>query len=206
VVDTGKADPSKESREHVLWDEDGLLTLTGGKLTTFGVMARAALRAVRSRWPAARAYEPDPRMLDPLPDMPSARDVAPAAGLRLLGRYGNDAPDFFESIAPAELSPVAESVAMWGELRWAARAEGVVHLDDLLLRRVRLGLLLPHGGAGLLDHIRAVIQPELGWDDERWSREVADYMRLWEERYSLPFISASHPLPSSPRPPVVETD
>jgi len=31
-------------------------------------------------------------------------------------------------------------------LRWAARAEAVSHLDDLLLRRVRLGLLLPGGG------------------------------------------------------------
>lgn len=47
VVDTGKADPSKESREHVLWNEDGLLTVTGGKLTTFRLMAHDALEAAR---------------------------------------------------------------------------------------------------------------------------------------------------------------
>ncbi len=41
VVNTGKADPSKESREHALWDENGLLTVSGGKLTTFRIMARA---------------------------------------------------------------------------------------------------------------------------------------------------------------------
>ena len=46
--------------------------------------------------------------------------------------------------------------------------EGVVHLDDLLLRRVRLGLLLPHGGLADMDAIRAIAQPELGWDDARW--------------------------------------
>ena len=32
VIDTGKADPSKESREHAIWREEGLLTITGGKL------------------------------------------------------------------------------------------------------------------------------------------------------------------------------
>jgi glycerol-3-phosphate dehydrogenase len=48
VVNTGKANPSKESREHAIWDENGLLTVSGGKLTTFRVMARDALKAVRA--------------------------------------------------------------------------------------------------------------------------------------------------------------
>jgi glycerol-3-phosphate dehydrogenase len=45
VINTGRSDPSKESREYVLWDERGLLTVTGGKLTTFRRMAHSALRA-----------------------------------------------------------------------------------------------------------------------------------------------------------------
>jgi len=59
----------------------------------------------------------------------------------------------------------------WAELRWAAREEGVQHLDDLLLRRVRLGLLLPNGARDLLPRIRRTVQPELGWDDQRWEAE-----------------------------------
>ncbi|GAG92518.1 unnamed protein product, partial [marine sediment metagenome] len=47
VVDTGRADPSKESREHVIWQEKGLVTVAGGKLTTFRVMAHDALRAIQ---------------------------------------------------------------------------------------------------------------------------------------------------------------
>ena len=35
VIDTGKADPSKESREHAIWRENGLYTITGGKLMPF---------------------------------------------------------------------------------------------------------------------------------------------------------------------------
>jgi glycerol-3-phosphate dehydrogenase len=81
---------------------------------------------------------------------------------------------------------IAGSTALWAELRWAARAEGVVHLDDLLLRRVRLGLLLPQGGISCLDRIRAIAQPELGWDDYRWEQEAAQYRQLWQKCYRLP--------------------
>jgi glycerol-3-phosphate dehydrogenase len=47
VINTGKSDPSKESREYVLWSENGLLTITGGKLTTFRLMACEALNKIR---------------------------------------------------------------------------------------------------------------------------------------------------------------
>jgi len=39
VIGTGKADPSKEARDHVVWEEEGLLTVTGGKMTTFRLIA-----------------------------------------------------------------------------------------------------------------------------------------------------------------------
>jgi glycerol-3-phosphate dehydrogenase len=70
---------------------------------------------------------------------------------------------------------------LWAEVRWAARAEAVAHLDDLLLRRVRLGLLLPEGGRRHLARIRAIAQPELGWDDAGWAREVEAYLALWDQ-------------------------
>ena len=73
----------------------------------------------------------------------------------------------------------------WDELRLIARAEGVIHLDDLLLRRVRLGLLTPNGGQDLLPRIRAIVQPELGWDDVRWEKEVNEYTELWKRAYGL---------------------
>jgi glycerol-3-phosphate dehydrogenase len=95
-------------------------------------------------------------------------------------------PDLIAAVAPGDLESIGGSVALWAELRWAARAEGVVHLDDLLLRRVRLGLLLPQGGLAHMDRIRAIVQPELGWSDEQWEREAAAYADLWRRCYSLP--------------------
>src|SRR5690606_14332008 len=74
----------------------------------------------------------------------------------------------------------------WAELRWAARSEGVVHLDDLLLRRVRLGLLVAEGGAAHKARIQAICQAGLGWDAERWAAEWQLYQKRWEANYSLP--------------------
>lgn len=186
VVDTAKKDPSKESREHVLWSEAGLLTVTGGKLTTFRLMAHAALKRVASQLPGRPAFNPRLRLLEALrPELPGAERLSPNQRLRLLGRYGALAPQLIESAGEGELQPVAGSASSWAELRWGARAEGVVHLDDLLLRRVRLGLLLPQGGLGCLEGVRRIVQPELGWDDARWEREAERYAQLWKKCYHL---------------------
>jgi len=91
-----------------------------------------------------------------------------------------------EAASLQELEPIPGTNTLWAELRWAARAEGVIHLDDLLLRRVRLGLLLPEGGRPLLPAIRAICQSELGWDDARWETEEAAYLQLWQSCYGPP--------------------
>jgi glycerol-3-phosphate dehydrogenase len=189
VVNTGKADPSKEAREHVIWCENGLLTVTGGKLTTFRLMAQDALRSACRRLPGQPKFDPDWQILDAPPPETVFEDaetpLKPAARLRLLGRYGSDAPAVVHCARPGELEPIAATPCRWAELRWAARQEGVIHLDDLLLRRVRLGLLLPEGGQAQLERIRAIVQAELGWDDACWEQEADRYKRLWRDRYSI---------------------
>jgi glycerol-3-phosphate dehydrogenase len=104
----------------------------------------------------------------------------------LAGRYHVHAPALVSAAQTEELSPIAETPYLWAELRWAARAEAVVHLDDLLLRRVRLGLVLPGGGLREMARIRGVVQAELGWEDARWEAEVRGYEALWRGAYALP--------------------
>jgi glycerol-3-phosphate dehydrogenase len=188
VVQTGKINPSDESREHVLWHEKGLLTVTGGKLTTFRVMARDALRSIRKWLPDRPGFHSE-RVLDEPGVISKSTQLEPVDRARLVGRYGVEAPMLVASARPGELDHVDDAVrcrSLWVELRWAARCEGVIHLEDLLLRRVRLGLLLPEGGLPLMNRIRAIVQEELGWDDERWEQECHDYRCLWREAYSLP--------------------
>ncbi len=184
VVDTGKKDPSKESRESVLWDECSLLTITGGKLTMFRLMAIEALRAVRTRLPHHPHFSTRQRMLDPI-DTTLIADLDPGVALRLFGRYGADTPALLQAAQPDDLCPIDGTPSLWAELRWAARDEGVMHLEDLLLRRVRLGLMLPLGGLTYMDRIRSIAQPELGWSDDRWAQEVRDYTSLWNRCYSV---------------------
>jgi glycerol-3-phosphate dehydrogenase len=187
VVDTGKNDPSKESREHVLWLEKGLLTVTGGKLTTFRVMAHDALRAIRHRLPGVRRLNRRARMFEdaPVEEMALNHLSAPAR-LRLAGRYGVDAPLLVKNAKQGELEQLPGTLTLLAELRWALHAEAVLHLDDLLLRRVRIGLTIPDGAVSMLDHIRQIVQSELKWSDQEWQSEVEAYTKLIREAYQLP--------------------
>ncbi len=186
VVNTGQANPSKESREHVLWQENGLVTVTGGKLTTFRLMAQQALWALRSELPGKLPASREDRMMDLVSAEITPFHLPLPAWVRLQGRYGADTPGLLAAAQPGELTPIERLPAQWAELRWAARAEGVVHLDDLLLRRVRLGLTLPHGGLAYLGRVRAIVQAELGWSDARWEAEEAAYRQLWQRAYAPP--------------------
>jgi len=187
VIGTGAADPSRESRDHVVWEEEGLVTVTGGKLTTFRLIALDALRATRRYLPGM----PRPSRRLPVLDrvdvaLPAPRPLDEAERRRLLGRYGAEAPALLAAAGPGELEAIPGTQTLWVELRWAARAEGVGHLDDLLLRRVRLGLLLGEGGRAILPRVRAIAQDELGWSDARWEEEEAAYLDLWRRAYHLP--------------------
>jgi len=186
VVDSGKADPSKEGRDHAVWLEDGLLTVTGGKLTTFRLIALDALKHAAS---LLDGWQPD---LRPKPIFTRPAPLPRHLGLtvlqlrRLQGRYGRHAAQLVERAQEGELAAIPGTETLWAELRWAARTEAVLHLEDLLLRRTRIGLLLPEGGAHHMARIRAICQPELEWSDARWQAEQDNYLALWERHYGLP--------------------
>jgi glycerol-3-phosphate dehydrogenase len=183
IISGGADSPSKESRAHQIWNEHGLITITGGKLTTFRLMARQTVSAVLAALGRSPRVDPHARVLESL-QMPAVEDV-PLELLRFLsGRHGSETADLLSQAAADELAPIAGLPNPWAELRYAARNEGVVHLDDLLLRRVRLGMLLPQGGAELLPRIRALVQPELGWDDGHWQKEEQAYRDIWQRYYS----------------------
>ena len=133
--------------------------------------------------------EPDDKLpvLNPVDlALPGGERLPETLRRRLLGRYGALAPALVAAAQPGELAIIPGTETAWAELRWAARAEAVSHLDDLLLRRVRLGILLPEGGAALLPRIRAICQAELGWDDGRWQSEEAAYLAVVRGCYSAP--------------------
>ncbi len=186
VIDTGKADPSKEGRDHAVWMEQGLLTVTGGKLTTFRLIALDALTHVTPLLPHAREAVANAPVFMPCDALPQHLGLSTQQRQRLQGHYGAQAAAVLAAAQPGELQTISGTEALWVELRWAARHEHVVHLQDLLLRRTRLGLLLRGGGVDVLPRIRTICQAELGWNDAQWDFEQAAYLQLWRSHYSVP--------------------
>ncbi len=181
VVGSGKKDPSREARDMLVVDDEGLLTVTGGKLTTFRLLALRALAAAGDRLPIdlsalekKRVYrENDPAQVE-----------ISGPWLRLAGRYGRMARRLAEEAAAGDLEEIPGTVYLWAELKHAARHEMAVHLEDLMLRRLRLGLVLPDGGAGLLERVKGIVCPAMGWDEAGWRDECARYLEVWRRAYS----------------------
>jgi len=185
VVDTGKKDPSAESREHVVWAEHGLLTVTGGKLTTFRPIAVDALAEARKLSRRIRGPNPEVGLFDAFGPIISLPGLNPSLVRQLCGRYGAAASEIIDT-SPDLLINIEGTPYSWAEFVWAAKNEAVQHLDDLLLRRFRLGILLPDGGISLLSQLKTLVQKQLGWDDARWASEAVRYERKWKVAHGVP--------------------
>lgn len=179
-------DPSKESREHEVWIDQGLITVSGGKLTTFRLIALDVIQAAKP-FLGAMATATTEHVLS-RPSVTTGelglqdRDWA----ARLLGRYGDAAKPMLANAQASERERIGNTQFCLAEARWAAQHEWVLHLDDLLLRRTRLGNLLAQGAEELLPALESICKETLGWDDAQWAAEVSRYRALWQNSYSLP--------------------
>lgn len=180
-------DPSKERRDHAVWCDNGLVTVSGGKLTTFRLIALDAINAATQTLGSIESKESDDAIFK-TPDITVADLNTPNKkwAQRLIGRYGQHAKNLLDTAPDAERLPIENTEFCLAECRWAARNESVVHLDDLLLRRTRLGLILERGAEVLFPDLEAICAQELQWDTQRWQSELARYQDIWKKYYFLP--------------------
>jgi len=193
VIDSGRGlDPSKEARDHLIVNEHGLITVTGGKLTTFRSSAIAALHLAAQRVPELQdRLRADAQVLAPtrIATQLGLQSLSARLRERWMARFGDAALEVQDAAQAGELDTIAHTGVAWAELRWACRAEAVVHLDDLLLRRTRLGLLIRDGAAALLPRVKRIVQQELAWSDSRWDEEQSRYRALIANCYGQPRTS-----------------
>lgn len=182
--DASSKNPSDEKREHVLWSEPGSVILAGGKLTTFRLLALEVLRACAPMLGKTLSDHGSETFRSV--QLPVLDGLTAGQQRRLAGRYGRQLPLLVPLLADIGADTVGATDTLWAELAFAAEHELVLHLDDLLLRRTRLGLLLARGGVDYLPRIRELCQPRLAWSDDRWQQEHARYLALWQRCYSLP--------------------
>jgi glycerol-3-phosphate dehydrogenase len=184
LISTG--DPKKSvdiSRKAELYEtSSGMVTITGGKLTTWRRMAKMTVDRITERdgrdapcvtheIPLGQAITAD--------ELPRVEGVPDETYTMLAGRYGHAAHDVLaiagergelaQPIVPGRPDLLAEAV-------FGARREQVRGVADVLLRRTRLGLLasraLCEPGGELPSRVAAALAPELGWDQVRTAADV----------------------------------
>ncbi len=188
---------SQESREHVVWKDKGLITVTGGKLTTFNLLANDAMTAAKSYLPGSvekkTFWKPNSGTRPNAQDKglnrkwnKTSQNLTNSDHKRLLGRYGPLGYQMISQYDKKLFGNIEHTKSIWAEIQYAAQYEDIHNLSDLLLRRVRIGLFLPGGGTSLLDDVETVCKPFLGWDNTRWELEKKAYTKTWETYYSPP--------------------
>ena len=192
--DGKRVSPSKEKRDHSVWLDNNLVTVSGGKLTTFRLIALDVLKVCQKVLKLSESATQNNESYssqvfsNKTPTNPKFTTLPKPLQQRLQGFYGLQLDTLLELAHDDDLAYVPDSNTIWAEIRFAARYEQVIHLDDLLLRRTRLGLILPHGAMTPLisDRLKRICQQELGWDEQKWQREVERYTQLWQRYYHLP--------------------
>lgn len=157
-------DPSKERRDHLVWTgSNGVVTVSGGKLTTFRLIALDVLHAL---------------------NLINEKQLKDAQNNRKLRCFNHKVEDPCDLNSPLVQVPTGDKLKT--QVEWILQNEMVQHLDDLMLRRIRAGNMMPNGGAEVFDLIKPLCAQYLAWDDSRWQQELARYQQIIASSYSVP--------------------
>jgi glycerol-3-phosphate dehydrogenase len=171
------------SRKAELYEtSSGLITITGGKLTTWRRMAKMVVdRLVErdGRQAPCRTQEIPLGAAVDAAELHRVEGVPDASYAQLAGRYGYAAERVLDTAASSgELAQpiVSDLPDLLAEAPFAARSEQARSVGDVLLRRTRLGLLaareLCKPQAEVPRRVAQAMAPELDWDARRVEREV----------------------------------
>jgi glycerol-3-phosphate dehydrogenase len=176
------------SRRAELYEtSSGLVTITGGKFTTWRRMAKMAVDRIverEGREAPCRTHEipiGQPEEASALPEVPGIEEDS---RVHLAARYGHAARDVLRLATAAprlaeRVSPGLPDIA--AEAAFAAGNEQARSIGDVLLRRTRLGILdarrLADPACDSIERVGRALAGELGWDEPRIERE----RRAWGE-------------------------
>ncbi|MDT4925932.1 MAG: glycerol-3-phosphate dehydrogenase [Pseudonocardiales bacterium] len=188
------------SREHaVARVVPGLISIAGGKYTTYRVMAADAVDAGTEDLPKRVAPSCTDRvpllgadgyfaMWNQVETLAAEYGLHPHRVRHVLDRYGSMIRDLLEPALadPSLLGTVPGAPDyLLAEIRYAVTHEGALHLEDVLTRRTRISIEYPHRGVESAPSVADVVGDVLGWDADQRRTEVANYVaRVDAERES----------------------
>src|SRR5881396_1300530 len=189
------ANPSQLSREHrVVESAHGLITIAGGKLTTYRVMARDVVDRIATRLheldgrPTARRAATDrlplpggeAAELEVLVEAARARDASEATARHLVANYGSEAAAVLNLVdRDRRLGDplIAGRPEIWAEVDYAVEREMAVRVRDVLIRRLHLFYEFRDHAQGVVAPVAARMRKLLGWDETREAEELRDYFK-----------------------------
>ncbi len=181
---------SKLSREHaVAVPAPGLVAIAGGKYTTYRVMAADAIDTAVQFIPARVAPSITEKvslqgadgyfaLINQVEHVGERVGLHPYRVRHLLDRYGSLMDDVLALAAdrPDLLSPLKEAPGyLRVEALYAVIAEGALHLEDILARRMRISIEYSHRGVDCAREVADIVAAALGWTAQDVNREVANY-------------------------------
>jgi glycerol-3-phosphate dehydrogenase len=190
------ASSSHLSRTHVVLDgPGGMVTVTGGKLTTYRRMAQDVMDHVGRHLGTPIMHVTDKLPLEGTVGWQQAKAAVGAAAprynlradtVRRLERYGATAQTILDLLA--DDSALAERIVsdlpyIMAEVVFACRYELALQLDDVLERRTRIAFEDWTHGLGAAPRVAQVMARELGWDAAEVARQVTSYHEV-AERFS----------------------
>jgi glycerol-3-phosphate dehydrogenase len=191
----------KASREHrVTGDASGLVRISGGKYTTYRVMARDVVDAAVGRGMAtARPSETAELPLVGAAPRAALDQLAVRLALEpgmdgrtaraLVDRHGTEATEVLALGRQLDLvRPLGPEIdQLEAEVAWAARRELAFTMDDVLARRMRLAQVLPDRGESIAPRVAEILGAELGWEPARRASEVTAYLETARREYGVPW-------------------
>jgi glycerol-3-phosphate dehydrogenase len=192
------ASPSQVSREHQVFESPhGLISIAGGKLTTYRVMAQDVVdrvakrlheldgRAVPGRPPTDRLPLPggEAAELEVLVEGARARGASEATARHLVANYGSEAAAVLNLVDRDRRlgEPVLPGrPEIWAEVTYAVEREMAVRVQDVLIRRLHLFYEVVDHGQSVVPKVTAQMKQLLGWDDAREAEELRDYFQMVE--------------------------
>lgn len=180
------------SREHAVAEPvKGLISIAGGKYTTYRVMAADTIDMVADGLdrPVSSSITEEIELIGAShwhqwstagPRIAREHDLPVEITERLLGRHGSRVTDVLaltdENPALRETLPGGDYLA--AEVVHAARHEGALHLEDVLARRMRVSIENEERGLLVAERVAELMGDELGWSAQR----KADEVHAWQSR------------------------
>jgi len=194
--DTPSSSVSRDSRIYA--DGSGLISVAGGKLTTYRAMGESIMERVLAQLPAPRQAVALPSRTAVLPlridqfdraeleaELCEHYGIEPWRSSYLVATYGIHAETLLRD-APAELHrPIGASRYTFAEIAWSFGNECPATLCDLLERRLRMAIFAVGQGLPELAEIARVAAEAAGWDAERARSEACGYARAVRRRYQI---------------------